>query len=778
MPIAALQRKLEHAVKEMDASSCIFYIRDPHWINEYRLVAMTGVKREETMYGFLNSESTRSVVFKGELEIFNSDAFRGAGSRELHSTIDNIPEDIRALFGDFGQRENVKSSARLIQTNEAGEREAILFVNFSRKIEFDDSMKKKIRALFNDLTPQHKLAAIKQHLIKSDAAWIGQATKIVSPAWSVTKFDFSVADKPERYFNDVIQAVLKALDIAPDTGFGTIHLYNAEEQTLALHGFFGEVKEPENAKLYSVKDWKGIVSWVAFRKRALLLGEIKESAYKKIHVSLNDEIKSELAVPLEAEGELIGVMCLECTEANKFLPYHVRSVWYAANTAAVAYMLHQHASMNQKLLKLGSRATQNKDEAAQSLKDMACLAKDYLKASYCEIWHYNSDAKRFDNAGASYEDFEPQSRPKGWTEYVRQAKQPIWITDIRNTSQYSTYYWSDEKWIEGMPVENAPTELNVAPLRQRSRHELAIPITVRGECTGVAWVKYQREGLGCPKLVLMLLALGFAAQAGLVLDSIQRREVDLKEKKSIDEVGGDIADAIRERWDDEQKNSAILDVAVASVPFHSKLGGDFYARKKIDDETVGILLVDGQGHGVQGSLHMLPLMTTFELSGDSYSAAHVISHLIKTSQAVRVRGTAIYCIISLIEKKRWLRVSSAGHDNLIIFKTERGRLKFEYYPPANGPMLGSPLSEPLMDHSLELFAGNIIVGYTDGLVDDSQNFDASQLANFVHGLLVNNREATEAISPAAIAAAIMQESEEHHPKGFRDDATVFVVRVN
>jgi GAF domain-containing protein len=770
MFIEQLSEELDQARTDLKASSCTFYVRDSHWSDEFRLVSHSGVLMEEPLYGFASPRSALKIIAEGEFEIFSTDTEDDERFREASLDVDEISESARYLFGDFVQREGIKSSARLIHCNEAGEREAVFFVNFAERIEFDETLKSKIREIFSKLTALKD--DLQSELNTQDAEWLSEASRIVSPDRSVVKTDFYPLDDPSAYFIALIKAALKALKIKEGTGLGTIQLYNPEEQTLNLVGHAGDFHHLDEAQKHSVRNGRGIVSWVARMKRALLIQDLDKSHFKDIHVSLNDDTKCELAVPLEAEGELIGLMCLECTEADSFLPHHVRSLWYAANDAAIAYQLHQHASMNRKLLTLCCQATVGELGARASLNDMAKLAKDYLKASFCDLWRYNAHTHQFDSSGASYEEFDPQSRPNGWTQFVQTKMCPIWITDIENVRNYSVYHWIENEWREGVPDKTYPDELNPAPVNQGILSELAIPIVVHGKCIGVAWVKYKRKGLERPKPGLMSLALGFVAEAGLVLDSIERRGLDI-----INDVGEAITAAIDSRWNSEP--CQILDAAVRSVPFESRLGGDFYSRKMIDENTVGILLVDGEGHGVPGSLHMLPIMTAFESSWDSYSTAHVISQLMKTSNAVGVRGSAIYCIFSLIADKkegdkRWLCVTRAGHESLLVFqKGAAGHWEVKNFPKSPGLILGHPRNEPLIDHRLELSAGDIIVGYTDGLADQREAFDSTSIMEIVSGSL----KTEHGQDPGVIAEAIMVQAARQHKGGFKDDATVFVVQV-
>ena len=253
-----------------------------------------------------------------------------------------------------------------------------------------------------------------------------------------------------------------------------------------------------------------------------------------------------------------------------------------------------------------------------------------------------------------------------------------------------------------------------------------------------------------------------------VADSLGISHMTFHGEQILDASDG-IASSIKERWDSEKTD--ILDAYAISEPYGSKLGGDFFARKKIDNQTVGILLVDAQGRGVEGSMNMLPLMTAFEGSWNSYSAAHVMSQLMKASIAVGVHGTAIYCIISVIDKKRWLSVTSAAHEKLIVFsQSADGVWRYDRYPE-QGVMLGLPfLLEPVMEHRVEIPVGTIIIGYTDGIVFERSG--VTELVTFALSF-INAHEG----NVSELAEAIMKWARNRDSKGFQDDATVFVAQV-
>lgn len=766
MLITVLSDALRKATSELEASSCLLYLRDHEWPGEFRLLEMSGVRVTEPMFGFVYTESSRRLL-GGQDDLFDN---YSDSANEVPLATDGIRSQHRFLFGNFRQREGVRAFAKVVKPLPGKDRQAILFVNYDAPTGFDEDLKARIRSVLNHLA--NLVNGLEMELMAADLEWRSEATKIVSPDRTLTNMDFESSGQPKIYFNQTIEAALSALNIPEGCGLGVIHLYNAELQRLELSGLWGDVDDSaiEN---HSVNG-QGIISWVALTKRALIIQNLGTSEFKDIHVSINKNTKAELAVPLEIGGELIGTMCLECTELNRFLPHHAYSVWYAANNAALGYQLYQLGSVNRKLLDLCWRATTK--DAHVSLDELATLANDYLRASFSDISRYNQESGTFDSGGANYPNFKPQVRKNGWTEFVQREKKSVWINDI-NSLNTSVHIWTGEDWQESTPSEAVPTSINPSAIERGVRSALGVPITIANDCIGVAWVKYRQRRVGCPKPAFMSLALGFAAQAGLVLDSIERREVDLKVRREIDSVADVVARAISDRW--ELDGCSMADVYRISRPLQSKLGGDFYAGKKIDGRTIGILILDGQGHGVGGSLHMLPLMTVFESVCKSYSTAHVISHLAKTAEDLGVRGSAVYAILTNIGDKVWLSVTSAGPESLILFqRTARGTLEFDHLPSNPAPMFGHPLKEPFMDHRKEVSPGDVIVIYSDGVADQQKSFNQTHLATFVTNLLDEKHvNAKQQISPEEIAQAIMEESRKQQGGAFLDDVTVLVARV-
>jgi sigma-B regulation protein RsbU (phosphoserine phosphatase) len=78
---------------------------------------------------------------------------------------------------------------------------------------------------------------------------------------------------------------------------------------------------------------RGIVGQVALTRQPILLNDVTTS---DIYVSVNPDVRSELAVPLIAKNRLIGVMDLESEQAGYFRPEHLHLLTLTASRIAQA----------------------------------------------------------------------------------------------------------------------------------------------------------------------------------------------------------------------------------------------------------------------------------------------------------------------------------------------------------------------------------------------------------------------------------------------------------
>jgi GAF domain-containing protein/transcriptional regulator with XRE-family HTH domain len=521
---------LEDARQTLRALSCTFYVRDPFWPAEWRLIAMPGVQVPEPMHGFVCPEGTRSVLEMGDCE-FCPDTLATTVRRDLHIKLPGtIPAGHRRLFSDFVEREGVGASARLL-IRDGGSIEAVLFVNFSEPTGFSIDLRRKLEALRDTLAGE--VPAITRMLRIDDAPTLQQTIALLQPIqdW-IAKIGIQ-NQTLTQYLESVLGDVMAVLKMDGREGFGTIHLYRSDRSDLALAAYRGAIDKIDLAKVQSVVRGEGTISWVALRQRAIVIGDLKTSPFRAIYRSLRDrdDILSALAVPMMVGDTLMGVLNLESELPNRFESRHVRALWYAAGSAGVAARLYREASNSRKLANMQAEllhwfclavATKEwQEKALTALAETACCSLD---AQQCDLWMFDpTQSPAFCPLGASQSfKIDRGPREKGWSEYVCRSRCAVWISDIRTSGSLDVSFWNSrmKAWERTAPRPGTPESANPQVLKMEFLSELGIPIVYEQECVGVAWLKFNTFDHVRPGQAEMLLAEGFAESAGRVFKSL------------------------------------------------------------------------------------------------------------------------------------------------------------------------------------------------------------------------------------------------------------------
>lgn len=530
--IETIRQILATECVKLEASSCTLYVRDPYWTDELRLLAWPGVKFPETMHGFLNQETSRAVVLEGPDISFVDDA---ASDFQRRNNSFVVPRTISAkkrhLFGDFVEREGVISSARLAHRVGASV-EAVLFVNYGTRKVFSPELKMQIEKLLDRLVPY--LDGVSRELQLMDAPTVQQMISIMKPSQGLASVGLNQQQSLQSYFHSLLDAAMDASGLSPATGLGTIHLYQEEAGLLALAAHRGTAEHIELAQCQYASQGIGVISWVALRSRPLIIHDFRSSLFKQIHVRLKKGTRAEIAVPMLADGKLLGVFNLESVKPGSFSDQHVRAISYVANIAAGAVRLYQEIERNDQqkrlvrdLVECFLNSTDSREEMPRNIPNVAHVLSQWLHADRCHIWHYDSAPNpRFYDALTTYIDFDPKSkhpRPNGWSEYVCRMGQCIWITSIRSIDCFEVFFWDqqDRIWRKDIPITGiVPERLNNSVIKGGIASEFGVPIFARDRCIGIAWVEYKMPGLHPPHRDQMPLANAFARGAGLIMQCV------------------------------------------------------------------------------------------------------------------------------------------------------------------------------------------------------------------------------------------------------------------
>lgn len=803
MPTAVEQLTdlLQAARVRLGAASCTFYVVDPYWQTEYRLVCMPGVKLPEPMYGFITPDpSTRYRICEGPDESFTeSDSEReGASATGLPL---GIPLANRSLFLDFAEREGVQSHARLKNAGLDGSTESIFFINFDETHVFDGVIQEQIRTV--NRMARLLVPEVKAELLQADARPLAEAVRILQPVQAFTRRWVPPFHPNElaSHFAQILERSIQALDIDPPEAFGTVHLYEPGAGLLRLKASFGNIPDIEKAKEQDVFRGVGVISWVVLRQRSLLINDIRASDFSRIQVVIDEAAMSELAVPMIANGELVGVLNLECRRKNAFSPASVRSIWYAAESAALVYQSWRNARTTWALMDITAGAIKGGRETQTSMNKLAVVLQDSLGADLCDLWHLSVERGRLEPIGASYGPFEPGIRERGWSWYAMKTKEVIWIDSIQDPKGFSAMRWKAGKW-EAIYAQDAPRSVNDKSLAAGVQAEMGVPILLAGSCVAVAWLKYKRSRLP-PEPERLDEAFFWANQAGIVVESIQH-QLEKPERSQLRRV----AQSLEAYWHTgplDFGSHVPIEGFAYHYPLHVPACGDFHAVSIISESTVGLLVGDGEGHAVSGLLNALPLIATFNSFGhEAGSSRYLMDKLMAISIKLGLRGTAVYCTFTVVQDPKphvYLSATSAGHPPLILLRREE-HYNCRLFPQSEfalGRGLGfaiqaSEIKLPLGEDQILLKPGDILVAFTDGIseafedVEEDANNGPETCASPSLGVILQAARTSavmngscadiaNAIAVVAQSAARSKGSLSDPTPAFADDATVCVVRV-
>jgi hypothetical protein len=535
-PMGVAKRMIRTAMSDLGAESATLYMRDPSWLDEYRLVLMPGVTMREPMHGFLFPLRTKQVIEEGDTEwIVLQPANRLHDGRRESDTLglqlDHRPVSerakIRRLFGSFAEREHVECMARY-QIGDGSHIDAVVFFNFSHTASISNEQRACMRLCADALKAQ--LRNLKEQIRQSDRLALARLARVSQLSAQLATSQLGI----QEHFAHILKSLFGALNLGRDTAAGTIHLYDPENEVLRLAAEYGNVERRDKAWAQWTRKAEGVISWVALKSRGVLVEDLDVSAFRAIHRTILSGVRSQLAVPMIARGQVVGVINLESVIPGTFVSEDVRIVWQVANQAAAAvWLCHDEITENRSILSRLMQLVTRRGRIVgyATLKELAGAAKEHLRASFVDLWRFNVRTRQFDMAGSSDPEFREADGPRvdGWSQFVRETCIPVWIADI-NAQQIDVQYWHrDGIWRPQPPPEYlgiaVPEAVNPNLVCRRGvGSEVGIPVTTTeaGEttCIGVMWLKYSDRAPLVPVYESMLSALWFAENAALVMNRI------------------------------------------------------------------------------------------------------------------------------------------------------------------------------------------------------------------------------------------------------------------
>lgn len=202
----------------------------------------------------------------------------------------------------------------------------------------------------------------------------------------------------------------------------------------------------------------------------------------------------------------------------------------------------------------------------------------------------------------------------------------------------------------------------------------------------------------------------------------------------------------------------------------AQVGGDFYDLFELENNKIGVLVGDVSGKGFQAanlSLTIKDTIKAYSYYDDSPSSVLLkVNKIIKSSTSARMFATVFFGILDKLSGG--LSYCSAGHPPVIV-KRKKSIELLDGPPPAIG-VFDSP---PYFSHEKRLDKGEILIIYTDGIIEARHNgdfFGEERLLDFIKK--IKHPKASE------LSQLIMDEINRFTGRKLYDDVAILTLSLN
>ncbi|MBE0543329.1 MAG: GAF domain-containing protein [Verrucomicrobia bacterium] len=226
-----------------------------------------------------------------------------------------------------------------------------------------------------------------------------------------------------------------------DASSGSVVLINPTNGLLEIHASQGL---PANAASLKLRVGEGVTGWVARTGKPACVGEV---THDPRYIMLREEVRSELAVPLEVNGEVRGVLNVDSDRVKAFSPDDqellealaaqaarvIQNTWLYEQVRLKARLLESLASVSRTI-----NSTLNLDEALNAITREAC---GLMQAKMGSLMLLDKTAKWLDlrasfGAGQAYLQKPRLSVEESLVGAVVRRKKPIHEENVQVSGRY------------------------------------------------------------------------------------------------------------------------------------------------------------------------------------------------------------------------------------------------------------------------------------------------------------------------------------------------------
>ena len=218
-----------------------------------------------------------------------------------------------------------------------------------------------------------------------------------------------------------------------------------------------------------------------------------------------------------------------------------------------------------------------------------------------------------------------------------------------------------------------------------------------------------------------------------------------------------------------------LDIAAICKPAH-ETGGDYYDFIELDGDRLAVAIGDVSGKGIQAAFYMTFTKGVLHAICEEFKST--IEVLTKTNNLFRrnaKRGTFVSLIFGVVDlKTNIFKFSRAGHNPLLYFNSKEEKLH-EYRPQGIGLGManGDVFSKNISEQSIEFQKNDLLIMFTDGVVEATNNMDSFYGDERLHKIIIRNN----ALSAEALLEKILKDLNDFGENSNQhDDMTMLIIK--
>jgi sigma-B regulation protein RsbU (phosphoserine phosphatase) len=510
---------------------------------------------------------------------------------------------------------------------------------------------------------------------------------------------------------------------------------------------------PEVVKNWRVPLGQGITGSVAATRKAIRVADARSDPR---YINALESVKSELAVPLLFKGKCVGVLDIQSRELNAFTREEQIILSLLATRLALAIenarLFERTRRQADTLLLLHEMARQTSEllDPAEVMQRAAELVKQVIDYQILSILLLDPDQQVFRhmiNVKFGRNVPEPALVPagRGIVGMAADQRRPIVVADVTENPHY-------------------------IPVNPETRSELAVPLIVKNRVIGVLDLQSAQPDYftadHSQALSILSAHLAVAIENARLYERVSRHEARMeRELQAARKIQSALLPEI-------PRDDYGLEIAARYVSAR-ELGGDIYDFRRYGPQELGIALGDVSGKGTAAALYGAAAIGIFRsLVPAKLSPAEMLGTMGRLLGERRIEGRFMtLCFATWHRGRRRLRIANAGQSQPLLVQGGHAR---------RIPLTGFPLglgfdTEPYDETSIELSSGDLVVLYSDGIVEtmkaDGQEYGTARFERLL-------REVGGKLPVEELADHILKEVDRFaggEPPG--DDRTLVILKV-